>query len=224
MKRYLVILGVMLIASLVLAAGVDRMVGFIVAIRGDVSLDRILVSEEGDETGEILKAELNSDIFDRDEVTTGEESRAKIRFMDDSTVTMSPETTLNIAEYLESRGDDRGNSLLKLIKGKIRAVSGKNKLTVHTPTAAVATRGTEFFVYVFSSKGKMVTEVTCIDGVLVVRNVNKKVSGDVILRRGQATQVPEMVQPKKPAPVSKERYRQLLLECKIESMKKMGIE
>lgn len=222
MKRYLIILGVMLIASLVLAAGVDRMVGFIVAIRGDVSLDRVLISEEGDENEETLQAELNSDIFDRDEVATGKESRAKIRFMDDSTVTMSSETTLDITEYLHSRGGEKGKSLLKLIEGKIRAVSGKNRLEVHTPTAAVATRGTEFFVYVFSSKGQMVTEVTCIDGVLVVRNVNKKISGDVILKKGQVTLVHEMAQPKKPAPISKERYRQLLLECKIEAMKKMG--
>lgn len=222
MKRFLMTACVSLFASLVLAAGVDRVVGFIVAVRGDVTLDRILVSEEGDETGETLKAELNSDVLDRDEVTTGPESRAKIRFMDDSTVTMSPGTRLSIAEYLQSRGGEKGRSLFKLIEGKIRAVSGKNRLEVHTPTAAVATRGTDFFVYVFSEKGRMVTEVTCVDGVLVVRNVDRKVSGDVILRKGQATQVPEKAQPGKPAPLSKDRYRQLLLECKIEAMKKMG--
>jgi len=222
MRKILVITGVLVIASLVLAANADRMVGFIVAIRGDVTVERIKTAEEGEQSEETLQAKLNSDIFDRDEVTTGEESRAKIRFMDDSTVTMSTNTTLSVAEYIKSREGERGKSLLKLIEGKIRAISGKNKLEVHTPTAAVATRGTEFFVYVFGTPGKMVTEITCIDGVLVVRNIQSKVSGEVTLKKGQVTQVPEMVKPKKPAPVSKERYRQLLLECKIEAMKKMG--
>lgn len=186
-------------------------VGFIAALRGEVTLDR---------ASDIQEAALNTDIFADDRVQTGENGRVKIRFADDSTVTMSPDSTLDVAEYLKSMEGTKGKSLLKMTIGRMRVVSGKNKLEVHTPTAVAATRGTEFFVIVSEVNGKMVTEIPCLDGALSVRNIDSGVKGEVVVNAGQVTQVGDMEAPTQPESISRKRIQDFI-ECRKSIMERM---
>ncbi|TNF46716.1 hypothetical protein EP232_04265 [bacterium] len=211
LKRIVIVMAIMLIAAPVMGMDSEMPVGFIVAIRGEVALDRASSTED---------ATLNAEIFANDRVETGEDGRAKIRFLDDSTVTMSPESILDISEYLESLEGEKGKSLLKMTFGKMRVVSGKNKLEVHTPTAVAATRGTEFFVIVSRVSGKVVTEIPCLEGALVVRNIDSDVEGEVVVNAGQVTRIGEMEKPTEPASISRRRLKDFI-ECRKAIMERM---
>jgi len=211
LKRILILIAILLLAAPSMADESGTAVGFIAAIKGEVSLDRASSIEE---------ATLNAEIFADDRVETGENGRVKIRFIDDSTVTMSPESTLDVAEYLESLEGEKGKSLLKMVYGKMRVVSGKNRLEVHTPTAVAATRGTEFFVIVSKVSGKMVTEIPCLEGALVVRNIDSAVEGEVVVNAGQVTRIGEMETPTQPASISRKRLKDFI-ECRKAIMERM---
>ena len=210
-NRVLIQLAILLFAAPVMAGEPLTAVGFIAALRGEVTLDR---------ASDIQEAALNTDIFADDRVQTGENGRVKIRFADDSTVTMSPDSTLDVAEYLKSMEGTKGKSLLKMTIGRMRVVSGKNKLEVHTPTAVAATRGTEFFVIVSEVNGKMVTEIPCLDGALSVRNIDSGVKGEVVVNAGQVTQVGDMEAPTQPESISRKRIQDFI-ECRKSIMERM---
>jgi len=207
----LILMAILLLAAPAGAAESGTAVGFIAAMRGEVTLDR---------ASDIEEAALNSDIFADDRVQTGENGRAKIRFLDDSTVTMSPDSTLDVAEYLQAMEGGKGKSLLKMVIGRMRVVSGKNQLEVHTPTAVAATRGTEFFVIVSEVNGRLVTEIPCLEGALTVRNIDKGVKGEVVINAGQVTRVGDMEAPTQPGSISRRRLQDFI-ECRKILMERM---
>ncbi|MBI4844424.1 MAG: FecR domain-containing protein [Nitrospirae bacterium] len=99
-------------------------------------------------------------ILTEDAVVTGENSRAKIFFNDDSILSLGEMSRLEVKEYIYNSEKDRSKSIYKLIDGSLRVIVGRSDLEIHTPTAVVAARGTMFIVWIDNGTHAMVFDGT----------------------------------------------------------------
>ena len=104
----------------------------------------------------------------QDTVATAEGGRVKMLFIDDSVLTLAEKSSMSINTFVHSRSD-RGDSLFNLLDGKMRAVVGKTRFEVKTPTVVAAARGTVILFDVSTVNGKSFTRVTCLEGIVDVR-------------------------------------------------------
>lgn len=87
-------------------------------------------------------------VFSGDVVSTAPQSFAVIRMLDDTKLTLRPDTTIAIGEFNLDEGKEEG--CVNLIKGGLRTVTGligerrPEAFTVDTPVASIGIRGTDF--------------------------------------------------------------------------------
>lgn len=104
--------------------------------------------------GQVLRDEpypavLDFDINSYDDVRT-RKGRIAITFLDESTVRLTEHSKLVIDEYIYDPNPSKSKMALKFASGTIRFVSGninkldKENITLKTPTADIAVRGTDF--------------------------------------------------------------------------------
>ena len=101
--------------------------------------------------GQILRDEpypavLNFDINSFDDVQT-RAGRIGITFLDNSTVKLTEHSSLIIDEYIYDANPSNSKMALQFASGTIRFISGnlnKNNISLKTPTADIAVRGTDF--------------------------------------------------------------------------------
>ncbi len=155
-------------------------VASVVALRGKATVER---------KGAALDAKTKLGIELQDTVATAEGARTKLLFIDDSVLTLAEKSRMNIDTFVHSRSD-RGSSLFNLLDGKMRAVVGKTRFEVKTPTVVAAARGTVILFDVGTLNGKSFTRVTCIEGIVDVRAVTAPPgTKPVLLSPGQSLTV-----------------------------------
>lgn len=91
-------------------------------------------------------AVLNFDINSYDDVQT-RAGRIGITFLDNSTVKLTEHSSLVIDEYIYDANPSNSKMALQFASGTIRFISGnlnKNNISLKTPTADIAVRGTDF--------------------------------------------------------------------------------
>jgi hypothetical protein len=142
-----------------------------------------------------------------DLITTGEEAKARMLFKDDSALTLAQNTKLEIKEYLIEK--DKRSSIISLQAGKLRTevtkfLTPESKFEVHTPTAIVGARGSDWLNVVESNPG---STIYCLQGTISVVNpefptqiVTLTASQYTIIAPGMIPTVPavftpEMIQP-----------------------------
>lgn len=96
---------------------------------------------------------VNAEVERGDVLVTGRESVARIRFVDRGEVTLRPDSQLRVTYYAyDENRPDGDSSILNLIKGGLRAVTGligkRNPQTVRLDTivATIGVRGTDYGV------------------------------------------------------------------------------
>ncbi len=146
-----------------------------------------------------LPAKLKDGILASDVITTGNASRAKLLFIDDSVLTMSDNSRLVVKEFIYSKGQ-QGKSVFNLLDGKMRSVVGKTKFEVHTPTAVAAARGTVIYFDVGMRNNQSYSKIICLEGNVQIRNVVSTVTGQVTLTPGTMVVVKANEPPPPPAP------------------------
>lgn len=101
------------------------------------------------ETGESILADLNTDIVSMDIVET-ENGRLKIKFLDDTQVSMTEHTIVEINEYVYDPNPSNSKMALNFAQGTARFATGKlglvprENIAIQTPTASIGIRGTDF--------------------------------------------------------------------------------
>ncbi len=177
-------------------------VASVVAVRGKATVERGVKK---------LDAQPKLGIELQDTVTTAEGGRVKLLFVDDSVLTLAEKSRMSVDTFIHSRSD-RGKSLFNLLDGKMRAVVGKTRFEVKTPTVVAAARGTVILFDVGSQNGQPFTRITCLEGIVDVRSLTE---GDgtepVMLSPGQSILV--MSGQPMPAPT-------LLTPAEIEMLKR----
>jgi len=112
-------------------------------------------------------AKVKDDVLLVDTVSTREAAKAKMLFIDDSVLTLGEKTKVIVKEYVYSK-ERGGKSIFNLLDGKLKAVVGKAKFEVHTPTAVAAARGTVILIETGIRNGVPFTDVVSIEGEVVV--------------------------------------------------------
>ncbi|MFC1719507.1 FecR domain-containing protein [Pseudomonadota bacterium] len=116
--------------------------GMVVASRGEV----IALSNGG--SRELKQGDF---VYVSDEILTSARSFAVLQFTDGAKVTVRPDSTLIIEQYLYAGGDDDA-ATLNLVSGGLRVITGAMAKTnpenykVRTPVALMGVRGTEFSI------------------------------------------------------------------------------
>lgn len=96
-------------------------------------------------------AAVGSPVFMNDRLRTGADARLQVTFRDNSVLTLGEKANVVVDRYVFDPGKSRGEILLKATQGAFRFAGGKlkqmenKKITVTTPVAALAVRGTEFW-------------------------------------------------------------------------------
>ena len=116
--------------------------GFIAALEGTVE-----VRPAG--SGTFALAAVDRELSVGDTLRTGPDSAVKVLLADDTILTLGEETTFTIESLHTGPAATRETSVLKLLEGRVRAIVGEafggtTRIEVHTPTATVGVKGTDF--------------------------------------------------------------------------------
>ena len=152
--------------------------GDVVAIRGSAMVQR----EETE-----FRAEKKLVLLEKDYVETGEKSRLKMLFRDDSILALGSMSRLSVNQYLYSPEEKRSESIYELLDGKLRAVVGSADFSVKTPTAFAAARGTIFVVWYDPETES--TLVAVLEGEVFIRNIDESVGGGQTVSAGQMVKI-----------------------------------
>ena len=92
------------------------------------------------------------DIFEGDTVTTGPSASAQIMMIDGARIAVRPNSAFMVNEYRAPSADDIGASILTLLKGGFRTLSGligeeSAQYRIDTPCCAIGLRGTDHAVF-----------------------------------------------------------------------------
>jgi hypothetical protein len=116
--------------------------GMVIASRGEV----IAMSDGG--SRELKQGDF---IYVKDEIMTSNRSFAVLQFTDGAKVTVRPDSTMIIEQYLYA-GNDSDEATLNLVEGGLRVITGAmaksnpENYKVRTPVALMGVRGTEFSI------------------------------------------------------------------------------
>ena len=130
----------------------------------------------------------------RDELRTGAQGRLKIRFGDETVLTLGEKASVVIDRYVYDPDRQVGETILQATKGAFRCASGRikamkqSKIAVSTPVADIGVRGTEFWGGPIEGQ----YGVLLLEGVVTVSNQ----AGSVTLSaQGQGTDIPSPLDP-----------------------------
>lgn len=120
-------------------------IGLVKVANGSVRIER---------DGGSIAATVGSTLQPADVVVTGSDSSAGVTFADNSLVSLGPDSVFRIDRYAFDTTTNVGQFEGSLRKGRLAAVSGKmvrqspGSMKIHTPSAVMGVRGTEFVVHV----------------------------------------------------------------------------
>ena len=118
-------------------------VGQIKVAKGSVSIER---------AGKRMPATVGASVEASDTVVTGADSSAGITFIDNSRLSVGPNSTLAINRFTFDQTTHEGKFDSALKRGTLSVISGKlakrspDAMTVSTPSTILGVRGTEFVV------------------------------------------------------------------------------
>ena len=120
-------------------------------------------------------------VFRNEIVKTGQESSAKLVFLDSTNLAVGPTSRVVLDRFVYEGGDSTQTVAVKLTKGLFRFTTGsldKNSYSVTTPEAAIGVRGTVLDISVASLK----TKVTLREGRAIVCPVDKGAAFEQLAR------------------------------------------
>ena len=141
MKTTAIATAVLMLGAQALAQNVPA--GKVLAVAGSASLER---------AGQQLALQVGSAVESGDILAVGDKSTLQVRFTDESVVALRANSQFKIENYTFSKNADSDRSLMGLLKGGMRTITGligkaNNKnYQVQTATATIGIRGTHFTV------------------------------------------------------------------------------
>jgi hypothetical protein len=126
-----------------------------------------------------IPAKLQDGVEPGDVVRTKSGSKAQITFMDNSTMTIAPESKVAIEAYMFEPAQEKRNAVFQLFRGLAYVVVNKvfkvqsPDFIVKTHTAVMGVRGTEFGVRLYPASSTILN----FKGILEVGNFSPEVSG-----------------------------------------------
>jgi len=140
--RFFAVIAAVLLLGGPLTAMAQDSAGMVVASRGEV----MALADGG--SRELKQGDF---VYKNDEIITSSKSFAVLQFVDGAKVTVRPDSTLIIEQYLYA-GNESDEATLNLVSGGLRVITGAmaksnpENYKVRTPVALMGVRGTEFSV------------------------------------------------------------------------------
>ena len=200
------------VAPLLWAAGLALLAGLVGSSPADVAGVEpvgIVESIEGEPT--VIRADaeeakplsLHAPGHLQDIVETDEDSLVAITFVDDTTITLGEDTSIEINEYLYDAGAEKRSARFTvsegIIKVAVRTILPDSQFEVQTSTTVASVRAT---VWVSETRSDR-TALVALEGSVAVRSADPGIAGEVVLESGEGVEV-GMGQ----APATKGRWRQ----------------
>ena len=111
--------------------------------------------------GAVRALALKSEVAGGDTLLTGAGAYALVRFIDNSELTLRPDTSVKIDQFsFQDARPEQDSAAFTLIKGGLRSVTGllgkrsKEKYAMQTPSATIGIRGTTFFLEYIAAPGE----------------------------------------------------------------------
>lgn len=131
-----------------------------------------------------VPAKLTEPVNAGDVIRTKSKSRAQLLFIDDSVLTLSPQSRVAVEDFSYSGPQGRRRVLLQLFQGlahtvvkHILSLEGPDFL-MHTHTAVIGVRGTEWYTLIFPDR----TNVYNIEGLIELHSSNPLITGSILLQ------------------------------------------
>jgi hypothetical protein len=164
-----------------------------------------LLARKADGTVKILS--LKSTVEQGDTLVSEKDTYARIKFIDDSEITLRPNSQIKIDSFVfEEAAPEKDSAVFSLVKGGLRAVTGalgkrsKEKVGVSTPTATIGIRGTTFIAEYIPPTQTPVTRYGA--ATLAAAEMTMTYGGQPIMSDIPRTVAPlEMLPPKEPMPL-----------------------
>lgn len=129
-------------------------------------------------TGGSRALSAGSSIFAREVVRTGDESTAQLLFLDETSLSIGPQSEVTLDRFVFDPNRGAGNVVISTTRGALRFVSGSqqsNSYQIRTPVATIGVRGTIFDLYTTrNNQGQLVTVVILVEGATTI-NLGGKV-------------------------------------------------
>ena len=209
-------LGVALMPLEAWAQAQDKGIGFVIARTGAVTI----VSE----SAVARPISLRQAVFYGDTLVTGPKSTTKVLFDDNTILSVSENTELQITDYIYDRRKAKRTTVFTMALGRVKALvadfyaATDSRFEIHTPSAVAAARGTGMVVWIIrpgaaqrfgaaQTKARIIrvqengvaTGIASIDGTVQVTN---PLGQSVTLFTGTFTIVQPALPPSPPAPIA----------------------
>jgi hypothetical protein len=103
----------------------------------------------------VHKLVVGSEVFQNQLVRTGKASTARLQFLDETDLSLSPFTQVSLDRFVYDPDKKTGRVVLNVPRGLVRFVTGsleKQSYTIRTPIATIGVRGTTFELLVRSDR------------------------------------------------------------------------
>lgn len=120
----------------------------------------------GTTEGGMRTLELQDDVYHNEKIQTKEESATQLLFLDETTVTLGPNSELVLDRFVYDPDPSKSTFVMTATAGVFRFASGKlpsKSYKIHTPAATLGVRGTAFEVVVARSGEKAEAQVVTVD-------------------------------------------------------------
>ena len=151
-----------------------------------------------------LPARVGDGVEPGDVIRTKSTARARVKFMDDSLVTLAPESRMAVADFVYEADLGQRRAVLRYFKGVIHTLVPRllnmqePDFLMETHTAVMRVRGTENYTVLLPNA----TGAYLIDGLLELRSNNPKVTDTVFLKNMEFSTIPLGQPPTLPRPIS----------------------
>ena len=160
-----------------------------------------------------VPVKLQDQVEQGDAVRTKSLSRAQIQFLDDTTLTLAPESRVAIDEYIYDAAKSKRQATVELFRGLAHFVVAKilqaePDFIMKTHTGVLGVRGTRWYAQLTP----LHTDIYNEEGKTEVHNLFPEVPGTVTLTGMQFTRVGINLPPTLPLPITQEDLLQLRVQ------------
>lgn len=182
-----------LVLSLAVGSAYAVVVGNVANLSGTLMVKRA--------SGEVKALAQSSLVEEGDLLSSQKDTYARIRFIDDSEVTLRPNTQFKIEGFsYDEAKPEKDKSVFSLLKGGLRSITGAlgkrnhDSYKLKTPTATIGIRGTNFIAQYQEDKDAIMDAglyVQVIEGSILIEND----VGKVVVEVGKFGFVPTLTSP-----------------------------
>jgi hypothetical protein len=193
--NYLWVLLLILALGLLLPPGIQaEPVGTFTQVVGQVDLLKPGANQ-------VIPVKVQTGAEERDEISTQCLARGEIKFVDDTILTIAPESRIIIESYMFDAQKGQRQAIAKVTNGLVEGVvtkimsPGESGIMLKTHTAIMGVRGTEFYLLL----GPDFTDVLVKRGRVCAWNIDRDVKGEACVNALQASRIGAGLAPSAPA-------------------------